>query len=152
MMTSMKKPDIARRMLPLMDIIFLLLAFFIILPHGIVTNEKIQIESLQDKSEHLKREVNYYQWKYGDLKVEGGKIYKTMTLNVTSNELYLDSDRVPKELWEAELRQKIEASKINFVFLKISDIPGKLTSVQNIEFLQKILSDLEVIHIVETDG
>lgn len=145
----MKKPDIAKRMLPLLDIIFLLLAFFIILPHGIMTSERIEIIELREKNNQIQKELEYYSWKYSGKKAASGKIYKTMSIVLVSDKLYIDSEKIHEEKWEQEILKKIYGEKIQFVILKINDIAGKPTRSGTVERLENILKKTNVIYIID---
>ncbi len=147
----MKKPDIAKRMLPLLDIIFLLLSFFIILPHGIVTNERLEITGLKERNEKIQKELDHYSWKYSDRKESSGKIYNTLTIQIISNDLYIESEKIPKELWKQECTNKIKIQNSNFLIVKISDIAGKPTRSGTVESLVKMLDELKIAYIIHAE-
>ncbi|NUM34408.1 MAG: hypothetical protein HUU50_07680 [Candidatus Brocadiae bacterium] len=147
----MKKPDIARRMLPLLDIIFLLLAFFIILPHGIVTNERLEITGLKERNEKIQNELEYYTWKYGDRKESSEKHHNILMLKLVSNDLYIEADKIPFAAWKQELEKNTKINNKNFFMVKIQDIAGKPTRTGTIESLETILKDLKITYIIHIE-
>ena len=145
----MKRPELGKRLLPLLDIILILLAFFIILPHGIVTSEKLELSSFKKKNTKLNNQLNYYKWKYGKQKTSVQKLYKTMELTISSNQLYTNSKLIKDEMWFETLERKILSQDINFVIIKIFDIAGKPTRAGTVKKLENVLDKLNVIHIIE---
>ena len=145
----MKRPELGKRLLPLLDIILILLAFFIILPHGIVTSEKIELSSLKQKNTSLTNQLNYYKWKYGKQKTRVQKLYKTMELTISSNKLYINSKLIKEDSWYEKLERKILSQDISFVIIKIFDIAGKPTRAGSVKKLENVLDKLNVIHIIE---
>lgn len=145
----MKKPEITKRMLPLLDILFLLLAFFIILPHGITSNEKVKIKALEKENESRSRSVDYYEWKYSNKKSTQSNVFKTMTLQFQSDELYHESTKLEPDQWKKYLQQQFEEQHINFIFLQIIDTPGNPTLSGTVHQLEDLLDELKVIHIIQ---
>ena len=145
-----KRPEIGKRLLPLLDIIMILLAFFIILPHGIKSRELAQIETLKSKSQKMAQELAYYQWQHGPLKKTGQKVYRTLTLTISSNELYLDNEKIAPANWQLKLQRRIAEARVDFVVVQIFDVAGKVTERETINAIEKILDGLRVIHIIET--
>ena len=145
-----KRPDIGKRLLPLLDIIMILLAFFIVLPHGIKSRELVQIETLKSKNQEMARKLAYYQWQYGTLKKTGQKVYRTLTITVSSNELYLDNQKVPPAQWPSQLQKRVTESGADFVMVQVFDVAGKYTERETITTIEKLLDGLQIIHIIET--
>ncbi|HON45441.1 MAG TPA: hypothetical protein P5543_03940 [Planctomycetota bacterium] len=145
----MRKPEITKRMLPLLDIIFLLLAFFIILPHGITSGDKVQISSLKNENAERARKIEYYEWQYSDRKAGKGNIYKTITLQFRSDELYHESTKLLPDKWREYLNKQFNELHINFVFLQIIDTPGIPTLTGSVDQLEQLLNEFNVIHIIQ---
>lgn len=154
----MKKPEITRRLLPLLDIMMLLLSFFIIIPHGIVTKEKEQIISLGNTNENLKQQIDYYQWHFGDRKEMSGREYRTMTLVFIGNELYLKDDALDSKSWEKfnfpnweeKIKYHAQVKKVNFAFLQIRDRQDEQPTTQKYLWaLEGFLQKYQMLYILE---
>ncbi len=150
----MRKPDIAKRMLPLLDIIMLLLSFFIVLPHGIVTNEKVQIENLTTRNQDLKQQLDYQKWMYGNRAELAGNDYKTATIQLTGDQLFIGGERIPELSWEKYLLDRREIEKVSFVLIQVQDMPGPgktTTKIRTVDRLKKVCQKLGLMYIVESE-
>lgn len=144
----MKKPDIGKRLLPLLDIIFILLAFFIILPHGIKSNEIAENKFLKKKNKQVANKLEYYDWKYNALKKKSNKVYNILKLTLSSNKLYIGVESIKDSKWNHVIARKIEDENINFVIIAITDIAGQSTRLGTVRKLEKLLDTFKVIHII----
>lgn len=115
----MKKPEIEKKLMPLLDIIFLLLCMFIILPHGIKSNERLEIQALKQKNQQATRELEYYQWQYGSTKAISNRYYEVGILTFRNNELWSGGEMIPENKWRERLRRNIFEANINFVIVHI---------------------------------
>lgn len=174
----MKKPEVTRRLLPLLDIMMLLLTFFIIMPHGIVTKEKEQIMRLNNANEDLKQQIDYYQWHFSEREQMSGNEYRTMTLVLVNNNLYLKDDmldsksweswgKFPYELyddkekynnetkkisqvWEEKIAYHAHVKKINFVFMQIRDRKDNQETIMDcLNTLEVLLKKYKMLYILE---
>ena len=143
----MKKPEIEKRLLPLLDIIFLLLCFFIVLPHGIKSNEILEIASLRNKNQELDREVAFYRWQHGPLQSLSGKSYRARMLTLSRGSLYWEGEQLAKEHWERKVTETIESIGINFVVIS-GDAMDQETTIADVRRLEKILSALQIPYII----
>ena len=144
----MKKPELGKRLLPLLDIILILLAFFIILPNGIVTKEKLELGSLREKNQDLQHRLSYLRWKYGD-KTEIAPFYNRLTVLVAGKELEIGNRTIPPNQWPKVLAKEVRDKKIDLVMIQIVRQGEKKTRYGAIKQLAKILDSLNVIHIFE---
>ncbi len=148
----MKKPDIAKRLLPLLDIMMLLLSFFIILPNGITTNERIQIGDLQSSNELLQQKIDYLKWNYGNRKEVEGNVYKTLEIFLINDEVHFDKEILTKKDWERKIGLKIELENINFILIKIKDTAGeKYTRSGTVDEIKSICRKFNMMFIIETN-
>lgn len=146
----MKKPQIQKRLLPLIDIVFLLLAFFIVLPHGIKSNDILEIESLKYKNKDIARELEYYRWQYGPIKTAKSKDYRARIIKLSRQNLFLEGEAVPKVQWETRIKQAIENQAINFVIIS-GDAMDPEISIENVRHIESILANLRVTYIITSE-
>lgn len=168
--TNMKKPDFGKRLLPLMDLIFLLLTFFIILPHGIRSRELMQIESLRQENQRIaeeaveankdvRRRLTTYQWQYGELPAED-RHYRSMLITLGNNNLYLGPgperlQPIPPAEWSEKLKSAVRFGNVNFVIVQVRDGEGEPTEVGTLDALTRTLRRMEILYIttpVVVDG
>jgi biopolymer transport protein ExbD len=147
----MRKPEIQKRLLSLLDIIFLLLCFFIVLPHGITSNEVLQIQSLQHKNQELTKELGYYQWQYGPLKPLTGRDYRARIFTLSKNQLYVEGELVSKDTWETRLKKMMEDNNINFVIIS-GDTTDRETQIGEVRRIEAILHNRQVAYIITAES
>jgi biopolymer transport protein ExbD len=155
----MKKPDLGKRLIPLMDMMFLLLIFFIILPHGIRSNELLQIETLKKENQEMKmdfkernkeirRNLEYYRWQYGTPKEDA--LYTMFALTFRDNQLYIGNPEqtkpIPLEDWESQIKSAIKIQNANLIVIQVKDVQLE-TSPTTLETFEKLASILDRLQI-----
>lgn len=149
----MKRPNIGKRLLPLLDVMFLLLALFIILPHGITSKEFQTIRSLQDKNDSLEKTISFYEWKLGTPKTKAKiSTHKVFHLHVNNNRVLWKEQMFSWTEIKNRLRDVLLEKKISFVVLQVSDSVGDPTQRGTIEQIGDFFKDLSLIHIVSHEG
>ncbi|WP_372366572.1 biopolymer transporter ExbD [Candidatus Uabimicrobium sp. HlEnr_7] len=151
----MKKPDIGKRILPLLDIVFILLAFFIVLPHGVKSNEIVKIGMLEKQKNELQQELEYFRWKHGTNKALSNKIHRILNLVFKNNKIFIGKDNIllSKDNWTDLLAKKIEVSEATFIIFRVEkDDDGSTTRTKSIDGLKKFLQQQNIIYIEEDSG
>lgn len=146
----MKKPDITRRLLPLLDVIFILLAFFIILPHGIKSNETLENQALRKHTKDMERELSQYQWKYGPVTPKKSAYYRSLLVLMSGNQIRIDMDGkpIPDNEWQNRLQKAIEDNNSNFVIVHVQDVPGNKTRTGKIREVESFLQERKLLFVV----
>lgn len=148
----MQRPDIGKRILPLLDIVFILLAFFIVLPHGVSSNEVVEISMLEKQNRQLQQELQYYHWKHGTNKTLSNKVHKILTTVVKNNTISITTNVLSSKNWQKELAEKINDESATFVIIRIEkDDEGIVTNTRFVEKLQLIMQKLNIVYIIEVD-
>lgn len=147
----MRKPEIQKRLLSLLDIIFLLLCFFIVLPQGITSNEVLEIQTLRHKNQELSKQLGYYQWQYGPLKPLTGRDYRARIFTLSKNQLYVEGDLVAKDAWETRIRKIVQDNNINFVIIS-GDASDRETQIGEVRRLEATLNNMQVAYIITVES
>lgn len=151
----MKKPDIGKRILPLLDIVFILLAFFIVLPHGVKSNEMVRIGMLEKQRNELQQELEYFRWKHGTNKALSNKIHRILHLAFKNNKIVIGKDEIPlsDDDWTQLLDKKIELAEATFIIFKVEkDDEGFATLTKSVDDLKSFLQQKSIVYIEEDSG
>ncbi|BBM85660.1 biopolymer transporter ExbD [Candidatus Uabimicrobium amorphum] len=151
----MKKPDIGKRILPLLDIVFILLAFFIVLPPGVKSNEMVRISMLEKQKNELEQELEYFRWKHGTNKALSNKIHRILNLTFKNNKILISKDEIPlsDEDWEQILDKKIELAEATFIIFRVEkDDEGFTTLTKSIDDFKNFLQQKSIVYIEEDSG
>lgn len=138
----MKKPEIGKRLVPLLDLIFLLLIFFLILPHGVHSRQLLQIDQLkqekqeikaesQSRDREMKRELEYYRSQYGSQDESAAKrAVRPLIVTLKDNLLFLGPDPnklqpvSTAEAMKERLKNAMTGKNFNYVIIQLTGDEG----------------------------
>ena len=111
-------PRFGKRLLPLLDVIFLLLIFFLLLPQGTESSEKRRLRHLESELEETEREADFLKWRYGAHPPGKIKLRKTLEVVIEGNEAYYQGESgraVPIDEMCERIEQEVRRKNANFV-------------------------------------